>query len=82
MMTKTAYYMQMAQEAAAQWLTGLLEQYDASHPDDPSWNRDVIKAANEAESKRRQVEAVTAAEIRNMACRIFAPGRTSSLIML
>ena len=29
-----------------------------------------------------EVEAVTAAEIRDMACRIFAPGRTSSLIML
>ena len=51
--------LEQAQEAAAQWLTGLLEQYDASHPDDPSLNRDVIKAANEAESKRRQVEAVT-----------------------
>lgn len=51
--------LEQAQETAAQRLTGLLEQYDASHPDDPSWNRDVIKAANEAESKRRQVEAVT-----------------------
>ena len=35
-----------------------------------------------SEETRRQVEAVTAAEIRDMACRIFAPGRTSSLIML
>lgn len=35
-----------------------------------------------SEETRRQVEAVTAAEIREMACRIFAPGRTSSLIML
>lgn len=51
--------LEQAQEAAAQRLTELLEQYDASHPDDLSLNRDVIKAANEAESKRRQVEAVT-----------------------
>ena len=51
--------LEQAQEATAQRLTELLEQYDASHPDDPSLNRDVIKAVNEAESKRRQVEAVT-----------------------
>ena len=51
--------LEQAQEAAAQRLTELLEQYDAAQPDDPSLNRDVIKAANEAESKRRQVEAVT-----------------------
>ena len=51
--------LEQAQEAAAQRLTELLEQYDVVHPDDPSLNRDVIKAANEAESKRRQVEAVT-----------------------
>ena len=51
--------LEQAQETAAQRLTELLEQYDAAHPDDPSLNRDVIKAANEAESKRRQVEAVT-----------------------
>lgn len=51
--------LEQAQETAAQQLTGLLEQYDASHLDDPSLNRDMIKAANEAESKRRQVEAVT-----------------------
>ena len=51
--------LEQAQETAAQRLTELLEQYDASHSDDLSLNRDVIKAANEAESKRRQVEAVT-----------------------
>ena len=51
--------LEQAQETAAQRLTELLEQYDAAQPDDPSLNRDVIKAANEAESKRRQVEAVT-----------------------
>jgi len=51
--------LERAQETAVQRLAELLEQYDASHPDDPSLNRDVIKAANEAESKRRQVEAVT-----------------------
>ena len=51
--------LEQAHETAAQRLTELLEQYDAAHPDDPSLNRDVIKAANEAESKRRQVEAVT-----------------------
>ena len=51
--------LEQAQEAATQRLAELLEQYDASHLDDPSLNRDVIKAANKAESKRRQVEAVT-----------------------
>ena len=51
--------LEQAQETAAQRLTELLEQYDASHSDALSLNRDVIKAANEAESKRRQVEAVT-----------------------
>lgn len=30
-----------------------------------------------SEETRRQVEAVTAAKIRDMACRIFAPGRTA-----
>ncbi len=51
--------LERAQKAAAQRLVELLEQYDAAHPDDPSLNRDVIRAANEAESKHRQVEAVT-----------------------
>lgn len=51
--------LEQAQETAVQRLAELLEQYDASHPDNPSLNRDMIKAANEAESKRRQVEAVT-----------------------
>ncbi len=51
--------LEQTQEAATQRLTELLEQYDAAKPDDPSLNRDVVKAANEAESKRRQVEAVT-----------------------
>ncbi len=35
-----------------------------------------------AEEIKREIEAVSADIIRNMACRIFAPGRTSSLIML
>lgn len=50
--------LEQAQEAAAQRLSELLEQLDGFGPDDPSLNRDVIKAANEAESKRRQAEAV------------------------
>jgi len=51
--------LEQAQEAAAQRLVELLEQYDAAKPDDPALNRNVVKAANEAESKCRQVEAVT-----------------------
>ncbi len=35
-----------------------------------------------SEETRQQIEAITAAEIRDMACRIFAPGRTSTLVML
>lgn len=35
-----------------------------------------------AEEIKREIEAVSADLIRDMACRIFAPGRTSSLIML
>lgn len=35
-----------------------------------------------AEEIKREIEAVSADMIRNMACRIFAPNRTSSLIML
>ena len=35
-----------------------------------------------AEEIKREIEAVSADMIRDMACRIFAPGRTSSLIML
>lgn len=35
-----------------------------------------------AEEIKREIEAVSADMIRNMACRIFAPDRTSSLIML
>ena len=50
--------LEQAQEAAAQRLSELLEQLDGFGPDDPSLNRDVIKAANEAESKHRQAEAV------------------------
>lgn len=40
--------LEQAQEAAAQRLSELMEQLDGSGPDDPSLNRDVIKAANEA----------------------------------
>ena len=50
--------LEQAQEAAAQRLSELMEQLDGSGPDDPSLNRDVIKAANEAESKHRQAKAV------------------------
>lgn len=50
--------LEQAQEAAAQRLSELMEQLDGSGPDDPSLNGDVIKAANEAESKHRQAEAV------------------------
>ena len=50
--------LEQAQEAAAQRLSELMEQLDGSSPDDPSLNGDVIKAANEAESKHRQAEAV------------------------
>lgn len=34
------------------------------------------------EETRRQIENITAAQIREMACRVFAPGHTSSLVML
>ena len=34
------------------------------------------------EETRRQIEEITASEIREMACRIFAQGRISSLVML
>lgn len=50
--------LEQAQEAAAQRLSKLMEQLDGFGPDDPSLNGDVIKAANEAESKHRQAEAV------------------------
>ena len=50
--------LEQAQEAAAQRLSELMEQLDGFSPDDPSLNGDVIKAANEAESKHRQAEAV------------------------
>lgn len=50
--------LEQAQEAAAQRLSELMEQLDGFGPDVPSLNRDVIKAANEAESKHRQAEAV------------------------
>ncbi len=35
-----------------------------------------------SEETRRQIDSITASEIREMACRIFMPGRTSRLIML
>ena len=51
--------LEQAQEAAAQRLSELLKQHDSSCTDIPSVNGAAIKAANEAESKYRQVEAVT-----------------------
>ena len=35
-----------------------------------------------SEETRRQIDSITASEIREMACRIFMPGKTSRLIML
>ncbi len=34
------------------------------------------------EETRRQIDSISASEIREMACRIFTPGKTSSLVML
>lgn len=51
--------LEQAQEAAVQRLSELLKQHDSSCTDIPSVNGAAIKAANEAESKYRQVEAVT-----------------------
>ena len=51
--------LEQAQEAAAQRLSGLLERLDTSRPDDSRLNDDVVKAANEAESRQRQAAAVT-----------------------
>lgn len=35
-----------------------------------------------SEETRKQIDSITASEIREMACRIFMPGKTSRLIML
>lgn len=50
--------LEQGRETTAQRLSELLKQLDASRPDDPALKDEVIKAANEAESKGRQVEAV------------------------
>lgn len=50
--------LEQGRETAAQRLSELLKQLDASRPDDPALKDEVIKAANEAEGKGRQVEAV------------------------
>lgn len=50
--------LEKAEEKAADELAGLLEQLERSQQDNPTLNEAVIKAANEAQSKHRQVEAV------------------------
>lgn len=51
--------LEQAEEKAANKLSGLLEQLRQSRQDNPSLNDAVVKAANEAQSKHRQVEAVS-----------------------
>lgn len=50
--------LEQAEEKAAEELAGLLEQLQRSGQDNPTLNEAVIKAANEAQSKHRQVETV------------------------
>ena len=50
--------LEQAEEKAANELSGLLEQLRQSRQDNPTLNDAVVKAANEAQSKHRQVEAV------------------------
>ena len=50
--------LEQAEEKAAEELAGLLEQMQQSGKDNPTLNEAVIKAANEVQSKHRQVEAV------------------------
>ena len=50
--------LEQAEDKAANELVGLLEQLQRSQQDNPTLNEAVIKAANEAQSKHRQVEAV------------------------
>ena len=51
--------LEQSEEQAAKRLNDLLEQRSASHRSDPALDADVVKAANEAEGRRRQVAAVT-----------------------
>ena len=51
--------LEQAEEKAANEVSGLLEQLRQSRQDNPTLNDAVVKAANEAQSKRRQVEAVS-----------------------
>ncbi len=50
--------LEQAEEKAAEKLSGLLEQLQRSGQDNPVLNEAVVKAANEAQNKHRQVEAV------------------------
>ena len=50
--------LEQAEERAAEELAGLLEQLQRSGQDNPLLNEAVVKAANEAQSKHRQAEAV------------------------
>lgn len=50
--------LEQAEEKAAEELSGLLEQLQRSGQKNPTLNAAVVKAANEAQSKRQQVEAV------------------------
>lgn len=51
--------LEQAEEKAASELSGLLEQLRQSQQNNPTLNDAVVKAANEAQSKHRQVEAVS-----------------------
>ena len=51
--------LEQSEDQAAKRLNDLLEQRSDSHRSDPALDADVVKAANEAEGKRRQVAAVT-----------------------
>lgn len=50
--------LELAEAKAVDELFGLLEQLQRTGQDNPTLNEAVIKAANEAQSKHRQVEAV------------------------
>ena len=51
--------LEQAEKKAAEELSGLLEQLQRSGQDNTTLNEAVVKAANEAQSKHRQVEAVS-----------------------
>lgn len=51
--------LEQAEEKAANELSGLLEQLRQSRQENPTLNDAVVKAANEAQSKHRQVDAVS-----------------------